>query len=108
MEIDSPKRWLYHITHPDDTIAVHVMAFLTTLLLNGNENSQNKLYDIIEEDNDFFTRLHRVIKSVIISFSSSVKFVLTSSDFKVNKHMFVYLCLIHSNLRHLKEQDHFT
>jgi hypothetical protein len=76
MDSKLPQIVLRHINYPDDDITVHLLAFFMTLFWHGNEDTQTKFHDIIEENDSFFIRIHKLITFAISCFKHSVKFTI--------------------------------
>ena len=60
---------MIYLPSANDDITVHVMSFLTVLILNNNKGAQNKLFDLIFEEKDFFIRIHKLVDKLLIKLS---------------------------------------
>ena len=60
---------MIYLPSANDDITVHVMSFLTVLILYNNKGAQNKLFDLIFEEKDFFIQIHKLVDKLLIKLS---------------------------------------
>ena len=60
---------MIHLPSANDDITVHVMSFLTLLILKNNKGAQNKLFDLISEEMDFFIQIHKLFDKLLMQLS---------------------------------------
>ena len=63
------------MSNPDVKICVQIMAFLYTLVFNGNEGTQDYISDRIASNSNFFLSIYKLV-SVILQYSHVPKLVL--------------------------------
>ena len=61
---------ILHLSHSNDKIAVHVIAYLYMLVYNGKTFAQDKIFEYLKEDS---TLLIRLCQLLTISASSLTK-----------------------------------
>ena len=64
---------MLHIPHPDDDITMHVMSFLAALVINSNEDAQDKLCHLVSDEDDFFTQAHKLLEKLSLQFGYTLK-----------------------------------
>ena len=69
---------LKHMSHRNIKISVQIMAFLYTLVFNGNKTTQDTICNLIADDSSFFLSIHRLI-TIILQYSHNPKLVFEST-----------------------------
>ena len=69
---------LKHMSYRNIKISVQIMAFLYTLVFNGNKTTQDTICNLIADNSSFFLSIHRLI-TIILQYSHNPKLVFEST-----------------------------